>query len=59
MRSVVAAAARMSDLVVVDLPRHVDEAAAEALAVATVTLLVVPAEVRAVAAAGRVRLPSG
>jgi secretion/DNA translocation related CpaE-like protein len=54
MRSVTAAAARISDLVVIDLPRHVDDAAGEALAAATVTLMIVPAEVRAVAAAGRV-----
>ncbi|MQA78068.1 MAG: septum site-determining protein [Streptosporangiales bacterium] len=54
MRAVLGAAARCSDLVVVDLPRRVDEAAAEALARSTVTLLVVPAEVRAVAAASRV-----
>lgn len=54
MRAVLSAASRASDLVVVDLPRRVDEAAAEALARSTVTLLVVPAEVRAVAAAARV-----
>jgi secretion/DNA translocation related CpaE-like protein len=59
MRSVTAAATRMSDLVVVDLPRHIDSAAEEALAVATVTLMVVPAEVRAVAAAGRVAVAVG
>ena len=59
MRSVTAAAARMSDLVVIDLPRNVDDAAEEALAAATVTLLVVPAEVRAVAAAGRVAVAVG
>ena len=49
----------MSDVVVIDLPRHVDDAAEEALAAATVTLLVVPAEVRAVAAAGRVAVAVG
>ena len=54
MRSVLAAAARCCDLVVVDLPRHLDGAAQQAVAAATVTLLVVPAEVRAVAAASRV-----
>jgi secretion/DNA translocation related CpaE-like protein len=59
MRSVTAAAARISDVVVIDLPRHVDDAAEEALAVATVTLMVVPAEVRAVAAAGRVAVAVG
>ena len=59
MRSVTAAAARMSDVVVIDLPRHVDGAAEEALAAASVTLMVVPAEVRAVAAAGRVAVAVG
>lgn len=54
MRAVLSAASRTSDLVVVDLPRRVDEATAEALARSRVTLLVVPAEVRAVAAAARV-----
>ncbi|MQA06146.1 MAG: septum site-determining protein [Streptosporangiales bacterium] len=54
MRAVLAAAGRCSDLVVVDLPRRVDDAAAEALTRSNVTLLVVPAEVRAVAAAARV-----
>jgi CO dehydrogenase nickel-insertion accessory protein CooC1 len=42
------------DLVVVDLARHVDEAARVTLTAADLTLLVVPADVRAVAAAGRV-----
>jgi secretion/DNA translocation related CpaE-like protein len=47
-------AARLAhDLVVVDLPRHLDGAAAAAAAGA-LTLVVVPAEVRAVAAATRV-----
>lgn len=54
MRTVLAAARRGHDLVVVDLPRQLDEAAAEALSRCTVTLVVVPAEVRAVAAADRV-----
>ena len=54
MRSVLAAARRRGGVVVVDLPRRVDEAAAEALAQLDVGLLVVPAELRAVAAAGRV-----
>jgi hypothetical protein len=39
---------------VVDLPRRVDEAVAETLAQIDVGLLVVPAELRAVAAASRV-----
>ncbi|MCD0482427.1 CpaE-like family protein [Streptacidiphilus sp. ASG 303] len=54
MRSVLAAARRRGGLVVLDLPRHLDPAAAEALEQADTGLLVVPAELRAVAAAGRV-----
>jgi secretion/DNA translocation related CpaE-like protein len=54
MRAVVSAARRGSDLVVVDLPRRVDPAAEEALRVAQLVLIVVPAEVRAAAAAARV-----
>ncbi|AXG78627.1 septum site-determining protein Ssd [Streptomyces paludis] len=54
MRSVLAAARRRGGIVVVDLPRRVDEAVAEALAQLDLGLLVVPAELRAVAAAGRV-----
>ncbi|MBM7783441.1 septum site-determining protein Ssd [Tenggerimyces flavus] len=54
MRAVLAAARRASDLVVVDLPRHLDEAAAAALANCTTALLVVPAELRATASAARV-----
>jgi secretion/DNA translocation related CpaE-like protein len=54
MRSVLDAAARGYDLVVVDLPRHIGDASAEALAAADVTLIVVPAEVRAAVAADRV-----
>ncbi|GAA1154341.1 septum formation initiator [Streptomyces hebeiensis] len=54
MRSVLAAARRGGGVVVVDLPRRVDEAVAEALAQLDVGLLVVPAELRAVAAARRV-----
>ncbi|MFI5955593.1 septum site-determining protein Ssd [Cryptosporangium sp. NPDC051539] len=45
---------RGSDLLVVDLPRRPDEAAIRALQAADLTLLVVPAEVRACAAASRV-----
>ncbi|HEX6922045.1 MAG TPA: septum site-determining protein Ssd [Actinomycetes bacterium] len=59
MRSVLAAARRTNDLVVVDLPRRVDEAAETALAAADLTLLVVPAEVRATAAAARVAVAVG
>jgi secretion/DNA translocation related CpaE-like protein len=54
MAAVLAAGARVSDLVVVDLPRSLDPAAASALSTSSVALLVVPAEVRACAAAARV-----
>lgn len=54
MRAVLDAARRGAGLVVVDLPRHPDEAAAEALAVADVTLLVTSCDVRGVAAASAV-----
>ncbi|WP_420000430.1 septum site-determining protein Ssd [Streptomyces boninensis] len=54
MRSVLAAARRRGGVVVVDLPRRVDETVVEALAQVDVGLLVVPAQLRAVAAARRV-----
>jgi secretion/DNA translocation related CpaE-like protein len=54
MRSVLSAARRRGGLVVVDLPRRVDEAVAETLRQIDIGLLVVPAELRAVAAATRV-----
>jgi secretion/DNA translocation related CpaE-like protein len=54
MQSLLAAASASSDLVVADLPRLPDDAARSVLAAATVTFLVVPAEVRACAAAARV-----
>ncbi len=54
MRSVLGAARRRGGVVVVDLPRRVDETVAETLAQIDVGLLVVPAELRAVAAASRV-----
>lgn len=54
VRSVVAAARRRGGVVVVDLPRRVDEAVAEVLAQLDLVLMVVPGELRAVAAAGRV-----
>ncbi|MDT3395162.1 septum formation initiator [Streptomyces sp. B1866] len=54
MRAVLAAARRRGGVVVVDLPRRVDDATAEALAQTDLGLLVVPAELRAVAAADRV-----
>ncbi|MFJ8754254.1 septum site-determining protein Ssd [Streptomyces sp. NPDC102441] len=53
MRSVLAAARRLGGVVVVDLPRRFDESVAEALAQLDVGLLVVPGELRAVAAARR------
>ena len=52
--SVLAAARRDNDLVVADLPRSFDQAARVVLAESTACLLVVPAEVRACAAACRV-----
>jgi secretion/DNA translocation related CpaE-like protein len=54
MRSVLGAARRRGGVVVVDLPRRVDESVAESLTQIDVGLLVVPAELRAVAAATRV-----
>jgi secretion/DNA translocation related CpaE-like protein len=54
MRSVLDAASRGYDLVITDLPRHLTDASAEALAAADMTLIVVPAEVRAAVAADRV-----
>lgn len=54
MRSVLAAARRRGGVVVVDLPRRVDGAVAEALAQLDLGLLLVPGELRAVAAAHRV-----
>lgn len=54
MEALLPAAQRGADLVVVDLPRRLDDAAASAAARAATILLVVPAEVRAAAAAVRV-----
>jgi secretion/DNA translocation related CpaE-like protein len=54
VRAVLAAARRRGGAVVVDLPRRVDEGVAEALAQLDLGLLVVPADLRAIAAAGRV-----
>lgn len=54
VRTVLGAARRTYDLVVVDLPRRVDETVEEVLSRCHRTFLVVPAEVRAVAAAARV-----
>lgn len=54
MSAVLDAVRRVADLVVVDLPRRLDESAVQALRSSEVALLVVPAEVRACAAAGQV-----
>jgi secretion/DNA translocation related CpaE-like protein len=54
MRAVVQAGQRGHDLVVVDLPRHLDEAAREAVLRVDELLVLLPAHVRAVAAAQRV-----
>ncbi|MFI8963531.1 septum site-determining protein Ssd [Streptomyces sp. NPDC053493] len=54
MRSVLAAARRRDGVVVVDLPRRLDDTVAEALAQLDLGLLLVPGELRAVAAAHRV-----
>ncbi len=54
MASALEAGRQGRDLIVVDLPRRLDEAAALALADADLALLVVPAELRACAAAARV-----
>jgi len=59
MRAVLAAARRLGGVVVVDLPRRVDEPVAEALAQLDLGLLVVPGELRAVAAAKRVASMAG
>ncbi|MEU0223055.1 septum site-determining protein Ssd [Streptomyces sp. NPDC006284] len=59
VRAVLAAARRRGGTVVVDLPRRVDDTVAEVLAQLDVGLLVVPAELRAVAAAGRVAATVG
>ncbi|OPC82242.1 septum formation initiator [Embleya scabrispora] len=54
VRSVVRAVRRRHDVVVLDVPRHADPATAEALRLCDTGLLVVPAEVRALAAAAQV-----
>ncbi|MBT2383034.1 septum site-determining protein Ssd [Streptomyces sp. ISL-11] len=59
MRAVLAAARRRGGVVVVDLPRRLDEAAVEALGQLDMGLLVVPAELRAIAAAHRVAATVG
>lgn len=57
--AVLRAARRAYDLVVVDLPRGGDDAVRHVLHAADHVLLVVPAEVRATAAAGRVAASAG
>lgn len=59
VESVLAAGRRAHDLVVVDLPRAVDDTSRSVLAAATTVVLVVPAEVRAAAAASRVAAAVG
>nr|WP_229925269.1 septum site-determining protein Ssd [Streptomyces longispororuber] len=59
MRAVLAAARRRGGVVVVDLPRRVDETVGEALAQLDLGLLVVPRELRAVAGARRVASAMG
>ncbi|MCX4963803.1 CpaE-like family protein [Streptomyces sp. NBC_00654] len=59
MQAVLAAARRLGGAVVVDLPRRVDGGVAEALAQLDLGLLVVPGELRAVAAAKRVAAMAG
>ncbi|MGW0735381.1 septum site-determining protein Ssd [Streptomyces sp. NPDC002851] len=59
VRAVLAAARRRGGVVVVDLPRRVDEGVAEALAQVDLGLVVVPAELRAVAGARRVAAVAG
>jgi secretion/DNA translocation related CpaE-like protein len=51
LRGLVGAAQRGAELVVADLPRHLDGAAAELLRTCAAVVLVVPSQVRAVAAA--------
>ena len=59
VRAVLAAGRRSNELVVVDLPRTVDDCGRVVLASATTVLLVVPQEVRAAAAASRVAAAVG
>ncbi|SCD90833.1 helicase/secretion neighborhood CpaE-like protein [Streptomyces sp. DpondAA-F4a] len=59
MQAVLAAARRRGGVVVVDLPRRIDDSVAEALAQLDAGLLVVPGELRAVAAAKRVAAAAG
>jgi secretion/DNA translocation related CpaE-like protein len=59
MAAVLAAGRNARDLVVVDLPRYLDDAAVVALQTADHVLLVVPAEVRAATAAAKVAAVAG
>ncbi|MEU7023425.1 septum site-determining protein Ssd [Streptomyces sp. NPDC046203] len=59
VRSVLAAARRRGGAVVVDLPRRIDATATEILAQLDLGLLIVPGELRAVAAAHRVARATG
>lgn len=59
VRAVLAAARRRGGTVVVDLPRRLDDEVAEVLTQLDLAVLVVPAELRAVAAAGRVAATVG
>lgn len=59
LEAVLSAGRRAHELVVVDLPRCLDEAGRAVLAAATTTVLVVPTEVRAAAAASRVAAAVG
>ncbi|WP_436787872.1 septum site-determining protein Ssd [Yinghuangia sp. YIM S10712] len=54
MRAVVGAVRRRHDVVVVDIPRHADAVAEEALAQCGTGLVVIPSELRAIAAAAQV-----
>jgi septum formation inhibitor-activating ATPase MinD len=54
MAATLDAAQRGRDMIIVDLPRQLDDAAVLALQAASRTLLVVPAELRATAAAARI-----
>ncbi|MGW7686736.1 septum site-determining protein Ssd [Kribbella sp. NPDC054772] len=57
MSSVIGAAQRSNDLVVLDLPRHADPTVEEGFIRSTATLLVIPCDVRSVAAAKRLSGP--
>jgi secretion/DNA translocation related CpaE-like protein len=59
VRAVLDAARRSHDLVVVDLPRNTGPVTEHVLSAAVLSLLIVPAEVRAAAAAGRVAVAVG